>query len=64
MARFLAGTLALASVLPQAFGLYSHDAPSGSQVSHLQKRKDWEGLAYTWLYQFPLPIPPVKTPKL
>ncbi|KAI0131815.1 Cupredoxin [Xylariales sp. AK1849] len=26
--------------------------------------KDWEGEPYTWLYQFPLPIPPVKAPKL
>ena len=26
--------------------------------------KDWEGAAYTWLYQFPLPIPPVKTPAM
>lgn len=26
--------------------------------------KDWEGQPYTWLYQFPLPIPPVKQPKL
>lgn len=24
--------------------------------------KDWESPAYTWLYQYPLPIPPVKTP--
>ncbi|KAK4183512.1 putative bilirubin oxidase precursor [Podospora australis] len=29
----------------------------------LVARKDWEGAAYTWLYQFPLPIPPVKQPK-
>lgn len=28
----------------------------------LVARKDWESPAYTWLYQFPLPIPPVKTP--
>lgn len=26
--------------------------------------KDWEGQAYTWLYQFPMPIPPVKTPAM
>lgn len=26
--------------------------------------KDWESPAYTWLYQYPLPIPPVKTPKM
>ncbi|KAK1757942.1 bilirubin oxidase [Echria macrotheca] len=26
--------------------------------------KDWQGAAYTWLYQFPLPIPPVKTPAM
>jgi hypothetical protein len=26
--------------------------------------KDWEGEPYTWLYQFPLPIPPVKSPKM
>ena len=25
--------------------------------------KDWESPAYTWLYQFPLPIPPVKQEK-
>ncbi|KXX73319.1 Bilirubin oxidase [Madurella mycetomatis] len=30
----------------------------------LVARKDWEGAAYTWLYQFPLPIPPVKTPSM
>lgn len=23
--------------------------------------KDWESPAYTWLYQYLLPIPPVKT---
>ncbi|KAK9793626.1 putative Cupredoxin [Seiridium cardinale] len=26
--------------------------------------KDWEGEPYTWLYQYPLPIPPVKTPRM
>lgn len=26
--------------------------------------KDWEGQAYTWLYQFPMPIPPAKTPAM
>lgn len=26
--------------------------------------KDWEGQPYTSLYQFPLPIPPVKQPKM
>jgi bilirubin oxidase len=26
--------------------------------------KDWEGEPYTWLYQYPLPIPPKKTPKM
>ncbi|KAH6660978.1 Cupredoxin [Truncatella angustata] len=26
--------------------------------------KDWEGEPYTWLYQYPLPIPPVKSPKM
>ncbi|KAK0671729.1 Cupredoxin [Cercophora samala] len=30
----------------------------------LVARKDWESPTYSWLYQFPLPIPPVKTPKL
>jgi bilirubin oxidase len=25
--------------------------------------KDWESPEYKWLYQFPLPIPPVKQPK-
>jgi bilirubin oxidase len=25
--------------------------------------KDWEGAQYKWLYQFPLPVPPVETPK-
>lgn len=41
---------------------------SGAVLPHtspkLVARKDWEGLAYTWLYQFPLPIPPVKAPKM
>jgi hypothetical protein len=27
-------------------------------------RKDWESPEYTWLYQFQLPIPPVKTPAM
>ncbi|GAB1312539.1 Bilirubin oxidase [Madurella fahalii] len=35
-------------------------AVSGTRPK-LVARKDWEGAAYTWLYQFPLPIPPVKT---
>ncbi|KAI1845850.1 hypothetical protein JX265_011255 [Neoarthrinium moseri] len=26
--------------------------------------KDWEGEPYTWLYQYPLPIAPVKQPKM
>ncbi|CAP65628.1 uncharacterized protein PODANS_6_11170 [Podospora anserina S mat+] len=34
------------------------------QKHKLVARKDWESPTYSWLYQFPLPIPPVKTPKL
>ncbi|KAK4663750.1 hypothetical protein QC763_611170 [Podospora pseudopauciseta] len=34
------------------------------QKHKLVARKDWESPTYPWLYQFPLPIPPVKTPKL
>jgi hypothetical protein len=26
--------------------------------------KDWESPAYTWLFSQPLPIPPVKQPKM
>jgi bilirubin oxidase len=25
--------------------------------------KDWLSPAYTWLYQYPLPVPETKTPK-
>ncbi|KAK3311811.1 Cupredoxin [Apodospora peruviana] len=39
--------------------------PASDGTPHqLQRRKDWESPAYTWLYQFPLPIPPVKAPKM
>ncbi|KAK4443350.1 putative bilirubin oxidase precursor [Podospora aff. communis PSN243] len=31
-------------------------------AAHTVLGKDWESPAYTWLYQYPLPIPPVKTP--
>ncbi|KAM7190926.1 putative bilirubin oxidase precursor [Rhypophila sp. PSN 637] len=62
MARLLAGYLALVAALPTAFCLYSREQPSGLNVLH--KRKDWEGAPYTWLYQFPMPIPPVKAPKM
>ncbi|KAK3988407.1 Cupredoxin [Cladorrhinum sp. PSN332] len=49
-----------AAAAPAALG-----APAPTETSkELVARKDWEGAAYTWLYQFPLPIPPVKTPKL
>jgi hypothetical protein len=34
----------------------------GTSRPKLVARKDWESPAYTWLYQFPLPIPPVKAP--
>jgi len=33
-------------------------------AAHPVLGKDWESPAYTWLYQFPLPIPPVKTPAM
>ncbi|KAI9158101.1 Bilirubin oxidase [Paramyrothecium foliicola] len=43
----------------------SDAAPAETIVERsLQKRKDWESPAYTWVYQKPLPIPPVKQPKL
>jgi hypothetical protein len=45
------------SILPLAHGLAVPNAGP-----KLVARKDWESPAYTWLYQFPLPIPPVKTP--
>jgi bilirubin oxidase len=31
-------------------------------AAHTVLGKDWESPAYTWLYQSPLPIPPVKAP--
>jgi len=31
-------------------------------AAHPVLGKDWESPTYSWLYQFPLPIPPVKTP--
>ncbi|KAK3372720.1 Cupredoxin [Podospora didyma] len=42
--------------------VFARATPDTGTPSKLAKRKDWEGAAYTWLYQFPLPIPPVKTP--
>jgi hypothetical protein len=45
------------SVLPAVLGW----VVSGTRPK-LIARKDWESPAYSWLYQFPLPIPPVKTP--
>lgn len=47
------------SAIPNALGRALPD-PGRKLVA----RKDWEGAAYTWLYQFPLPIPPVKTPSM
>ena len=32
--------------------------------NELAKRKSWLSPPYTWLFQFPLPIPSVKTPKM
>lgn len=36
----------------------------GSDLVHLQRRKDWLSPEYKWLFQNPLPIPPVKQPLL
>jgi hypothetical protein len=36
----------------------------GSDLVHLQRREDWLSPEYTWLFQKPLPIPPVKQPLL
>ncbi len=52
-------TLFALCFLPPALGVAIPD-PSPKLVA----RKDWESPAYTWLYQFPLPIPPVKTPAM
>ncbi|KAK3695700.1 Cupredoxin [Podospora appendiculata] len=53
--------LSLISPLALAIGavpaVYGHATPSS-----LQKRKDWLSPVYNYLYQFPLPIPPVKVP--
>lgn len=40
------------------------DAVETGSSNSLVKRKDWESPVYNYLYQFPLPIPTIKTPKL
>lgn len=40
------------------------DAVDAGSSGSLVKRKDWESPVYNYLYQFPLPIPKIKTPKL
>ncbi|KAH7040786.1 Cupredoxin [Microdochium trichocladiopsis] len=32
-------------------------------LTSIAEARDWLSPAYTWLYQFPLPIPPIKQPK-
>ncbi|KAK4169625.1 Cupredoxin [Cladorrhinum sp. PSN259] len=60
MLSILSSLLLAAAAAPAALG-----APATSEKpKELVARKDWEGAAYTWLYQFPLPIPPIKTPKM
>ncbi|KAK3337684.1 Cupredoxin [Cercophora scortea] len=53
--------LSLVSPLALAIGalpvVHGHVTPPS-----LQKRKDWLSPVYNYLYQFPLPIPPVKVP--
>lgn len=39
------------------------DAVDTGSISSLVKRKDWESPVYKYIFGFPLPIPPVKTPK-
>jgi hypothetical protein len=48
-------------IASSAFGLA---VPAPEAAPKLVARKDWESPAYTWLYQYPLPIPPVKTPAM
>ena len=35
-----------------------------ASLGGVAEAKDWLSPAYTWLYQFPLPIPPPKEVKL
>ncbi|KAK4180448.1 Cupredoxin, partial [Triangularia setosa] len=59
MLSVLPSALLAISAAPAVLGRATPD-----HKHNLVARKDWESPAYSWLYQFPLPIPPVKTPKL
>ena len=65
MAYRLTGLLALVGTITATPINGNVEESRLSESTHqLRPRKDWESPAYTWLYQNPLPIPPVKQPKM
>ncbi|KAK0726179.1 Cupredoxin [Apiosordaria backusii] len=59
MLSALTSALLVVSASPVVLGRATPD-----HKHKLVARADWESPVYSWLYQFPLPIPPIKAPKL
>jgi hypothetical protein len=62
--RTLASLATCLGSLKGIAALPSTPADSYNELIELAPRKDWLSPEYTWMFKYPLPIPPLKEPRV